>query len=42
MGFCIFNNIALTALYAKTLASENGVLLFPKIAIVDYDVHWVG
>ncbi len=33
MGFCIFNNIALTAMYAKTLGIK-------KIAIVDYDVHW--
>lgn len=32
MGFCIFNNIALGALHAKTLGLQ-------RIAIVDYDVH---
>lgn len=35
MGFCIFNNIALTALYARALNVG-----FKKVAIVDYDVHW--
>ena len=34
MGFCIFNNIALGALHAKTLGAG-----IKKIAIVDYDVH---
>jgi acetoin utilization deacetylase AcuC-like enzyme len=33
MGFCIFNNIALGALHAKTLGAG-----IKKIAIVDYDV----
>lgn len=33
MGFCIFNNIALGALHAKTL------LGMKRVAIVDYDVH---
>ena len=32
MGFCIFNNIALAAMHARTLGLH-------KIAIVDYDVH---
>jgi acetoin utilization deacetylase AcuC-like enzyme len=32
MGFCIFNNIALGALHAKTLGMK-------RVAIVDYDVH---
>ena len=32
MGFCIFNNIALGALHAKSLGMK-------KVAIVDYDVH---
>lgn len=32
MGFCIFNNIAVGALHARTLG-------YKRIAIVDYDVH---
>jgi acetoin utilization deacetylase AcuC-like enzyme len=35
MGFCIFNNIAIAALYAKSFKSLN----INKIAIIDYDVH---
>ena len=35
-GFCVFNNIALTALYAKTAAPAR----VRRIAIVDFDVHW--
>jgi len=35
MGFCLFNNVALAALHARTLPS-GGVR---RVAIVDYDVH---
>ena len=35
MGFCVFNNVALGAMYAR---ERHGVR---KIAIVDYDVHHV-
>ena len=34
MGFCLFNNVALAALHARSLSV--GV---QRIAIVDYDVH---
>ena len=34
MGFCLFNNIALAAMHARTLGTG-----IRKIAIVDYDVH---
>jgi acetoin utilization deacetylase AcuC-like enzyme len=37
-GFCIFNNIALAAMHAKTLTLPTGKHI-EKIAIVDYDVH---
>lgn len=40
MGFCIFNNIALAAMHAKTLKNKHTDKLHKKIAIVDYDVHW--
>ena len=40
MGFCIFNNIALAALHAKTMQNKSTGLNYKKIAIVDYDVHW--
>ena len=33
MGFCIFNNVAITALYARRVYG------IEKIAIVDWDVH---
>jgi len=36
MGFCLFNNIALAALHARTLSCSPKM---QKIAIVDYDVH---
>jgi acetoin utilization deacetylase AcuC-like enzyme len=36
MGFCLFNNIALAALHARTLSCTPKM---QKIAIVDYDVH---
>ena len=35
MGFCLFNNVALAAMYAR---ERHGV---KRIAIVDYDVHHV-
>eukprot|EP01039_Chlorochromonas_danica_P005571 gene5571-6134_t len=38
MGFCIFNNIAIAAHYARSLKSHDGKPI-QKIAIVDYDVH---
>eukprot|EP01036_Dinobryon_divergens_P030326 gene30326-39555_t len=36
MGFCIFNNIAIAALHARTLAVSPSV---QRVAVVDYDVH---
>lgn len=39
MGFCIFNNIALAALHARTLTLPTGGAHVHRIAIVDYDVH---
>jgi acetoin utilization deacetylase AcuC-like enzyme len=38
MGFCLFNNIALGALHARTLKTKTG-LSVQRIAIIDYDVH---
>ncbi|KAJ1433264.1 deacetylase [Ochromonadaceae sp. CCMP2298] len=41
-GFCLFNNIALAALYARGVqgvTSEGAPLRVQRIAIVDYDVH---
>lgn len=38
MGFCLFNNIALAALHARTLKTPEGKSV-QRIAIVDYDVH---
>lgn len=38
MGFCIFNNIVLAALHARTLIDGMGHKL-QRIAIVDFDVH---
>lgn len=38
MGFCIFNNIAIAAQYARTLTTKDGKPI-RKVAIVDYDVH---
>lgn len=35
MGFCMFNNVALAALHARTLNNQE----VKRIAIVDYDVH---
>ena len=32
MGFCLFNNIAITARYAQTKG-------YPKVMIIDFDVH---
>jgi acetoin utilization deacetylase AcuC-like enzyme len=32
MGFCLFNNVAVAALHARTLGAH-------RVAIVDYDVH---
>ncbi len=40
MGFCIFNNIALAALHARTLINKHTNELYQRIAIVDYDVHF--
>lgn len=34
MGFCLFNNIALAALHARSISSD-----IQRVAIVDYDVH---
>jgi len=34
MGFCIFNNIAIAALHARTIGND-----IKRVAIVDYDVH---
>lgn len=38
MGFCIFNNVVLAALHARTLKTKNGKPM-QRIAIIDYDVH---
>eukprot|EP01038_Epipyxis_sp_PR26KG_P004337 gene4337-6139_t len=35
MGFCIFNNIALAALHARSLTEYN----IKRVAVIDYDVH---
>lgn len=37
MGFCIFNNIAIGALHARTLNKPCGKV--QRVAIIDYDVH---
>jgi acetoin utilization deacetylase AcuC-like enzyme len=36
MGFCLFNNVAIAAMYAR---SKQLVPAIKKIAIIDYDVH---
>lgn len=36
MGFCIFNNIAIAALHARTIPASPKV---QRVALVDYDVH---
>ncbi len=40
MGFCLFNNVVLGALHARTLHTQDGSnKRIRRIAIVDYDVH---